>query len=242
VVERLFAGTPVDDAPAVSLVDFDPDGEDKVLAAICYPHTHLPEEQLLERVRQLGADERVALMRAYVGHRENRRHRPGRAFERTDYRFDILSDYGAFRDLQRHRMLTVEWQALTPHHGYVRPELVDEAGLRAVFDEAMERSASLHDVLAAEFPVQAQYAVSMAYRIRYAMQFNAREAMHMLELRSSPQGHPAYRRVVLAMHQQIAERAGHRAIAAAMTHITEAEPELERLEAERRAEARRSQG
>jgi thymidylate synthase ThyX len=241
IVERLFGDAPVEPAEAVTLVDYDPEGEDKVLAAICYPHTHLPESQVLDRVKRLGQDERVALMTAYVGDRSaNRRHKPGRAFERTDYRFDVLTDYGAFRDLQRHRLLTIEWQSLTPHHGYTRPELVDESGLSDVFDESMERSAALYDLLAEDFPVQAQYAVSMAYRVRYSMQFNAREAIHLLELRSSPQGHPAYRRVALTMHRLIAEQAGHRAIAAAMSHITEADPGLERLEAERRAEARRT--
>ena len=114
LVESLFGGTPVEQAPSVQLVDCDPDAEDKLLAAICYPHTNLPETQLLERVRTLGPTERLALLRAYVGERENRRHKPGRAFERVDYRFDVLSDYGAFRDLQRHRMLTIEWQPLTP--------------------------------------------------------------------------------------------------------------------------------
>jgi hypothetical protein len=209
------------------------------LAAICYPHTNLPEQQVLDRVQRMGATERLALMRAYVGERENRRHKPGRAFERVDYRFDVLTDYGAFRDLQRHRMLTVEWQRLTPNHGYVRPELVDEAGMADVFDDAMARSAALYDALKDEYPEQASYAVSMAYRIRYSMQFNAREAIHMLELRSSPQGHPSYRRVALEMHRLIAEQAGHRAVADAMTHLTVAAPELERLEAERRAEQRR---
>ena len=82
------------------------------------------------------------------GSATNRRHKPGRAFERTDYRFDVLADYGAFRDLQRHRMLTIEWQPLTPRHGYDVPEAVDEAGLRDRFDDAMERSASLYDALA----------------------------------------------------------------------------------------------
>ena len=120
LVDQLFGGTPVDPVPEVQLVDFDPDAEDKLLAAICYPHSDLSELSLLERVRKLGADERVALVRAYVGDRSNRRHKPGRAFERIDYRFDVLSDYGAFRDLQRHRMLTIEWQRLTPNHGYTR--------------------------------------------------------------------------------------------------------------------------
>jgi thymidylate synthase ThyX len=239
LVDELFAGDPVEDAPAVTLVDFDPDAEDKLLAAICYPYSRLSETQLLDRVRSLGADERRSLIAGYVGDRENRRHKPGRAFERVDYRFDVLSDYGSFRDLQRHRMLTIEWQPLTPDHGYVRPELIDEAGQTDSFDEAMERSAVLYGDLAEVFPEQAPYAVAMAYRVRYAMQFNAREAIHLLELRSSSQGHPAYRRIALEMHRLIAEQAGHTAIAAAMTHLTDEAPDLERLEAERRAESRR---
>ena len=239
IVDQLFGDTPVDAAGEVELVDFDPEAEDKLLAAICYSHSTLPEHQLLDRVRKLGVDERVALLRAYVGERENRRHKPGRAFERSFYRFDVLSDYGAFRDMQRHRMLTIEWQRLTPNHGYSRPELVDEAGLGAEFDEAMQRSAALYDALDANYPAQASYAVSMAHRLRYMMQFNAREAIHMLELRSSPQGHPSYRRVALEMHRLISERAGHHAIAATMSHMTTEAPELERLESERRAEAKR---
>ena len=153
-------------------------------------------------------------MRAYVGERENRRHKPGRAFERSFYRFDVLSDYGAFRDMQRHRMLTIEWQRLTPNHGYTRPELVDEAGLGAGLrrgDAAL--GGAVRRAQDVDYPEQAPYAVSMAYRMRYVMQFNAREAMHMLELRSSPQGHPSYRRVALEMHRLIAERAGHHAVA-----------------------------
>ncbi len=116
------------------------------------------------------------------------------------------------------------------------PELVDEAGLGADFDEAMQRSAALYDALDATIPHQASYAVSMAYRLRYVMQFNAREAIHMLELRSSPQGHPSYRRVALEMHRLISEQAGHHAVAATMSHMTTETPELERLESERRAE------
>ena len=130
LVQSIFGSTPIEQAPAVQLVDFDPDAEEKMLTALCYPHTQLPEAQILERVRSLGATERLALMKAYIGDRENRRYKPGRAFERVDYRFDVLSDYGAFRDLQRHRLLTIEWQSLTPNHGYVRPELVEEAGDR----------------------------------------------------------------------------------------------------------------
>ena len=240
LVESLFGNETPAPADAVTLMDWDPDAEHKLLAAICYPHADLPEHQLLDRVARLGAAERLALVRAYVGERENRRHKPGRAFERIDYRFDVLSDYGAFRDLQRHRLLTIEWQRLTPHHGYVRPELVNDAGSATVFDEAMGRSARLYEAMVDDFPEQASYGVSMAYRMRYVMQFNAREAIHLLELRSGAQGHPSYRRIALEMHRLIAEQAGHHAVAEAMTHLTTEAPELERLEAERRAEARRT--
>jgi thymidylate synthase ThyX len=239
LVEQLFAGDEAEPRPAVSLTDFDPDGEDKVLAAICYPYAGLPDDQVLARVRRMSTDERASLLRAYVGERDNRRHRPGRAFERTDYRFDVLVDYGAFRDLQRHRMLTIEWQALSPRHGYEVPAAMHDAGLADRYEAAMARSAALHDALLPELPLDAPYAVSLAYRVRFAMQMNAREAMHVLELRSSPQGHPSYRRVCQEMHRLIAEHAGHRALAAAMSHVDHADHDLERLASERAAEERR---
>ena len=242
VVENLFGdetGGVVDD-DVVDLVDFDPDGETKVVAAMLYPHTSLSETAIDARVRAMSVADRLDVMRAYIGHRENRRQRPGRAFERTAYRFDVLSDYGAFRDLQRHRMLTIEWQPLSPRHGYVLPEAVRAAGVEDQFRGTMERSAALHRALSEELPDQAAYAVSLAYRVRYSMQFNAREAMHMLELRTTPQGHEAYRRVCQRMHTQIAERAGHRALAEAMRFVDHSpEPALGRLDAERRAEERR---
>ena len=241
-VDDLFGALEPDKSDEVVLVDFDPDGENKVLAALCYPHSHLPESQLIAHVSKLSDSQKAELFESYVGVRENRRHKPGRAFERTGYRFDVLGDYGAFRDLQRHRMLTIEWQRLSPDHGFVMPELVEAAGCAPGFTEAMERSRELYEALRPDYPEQAPYAISMAYRLRYAMQFNAREAMHMLELRTAPQGHPSYRRVALEMYRQIGEVAGHRALAAAMTHITTEAPELERLESERRAEERRNKG
>ncbi|MBM3672919.1 MAG: thymidylate synthase [Actinobacteria bacterium] len=240
VVARIFGEEEGEPRPAVALTDFDPDGEDKVLAAICYPHVALADDQVLRRVRALGTDERVALLRAYVGERSNRRHKPGRAFERTDYRFDVMTDYGAFRDLQRHRMLTIEWQTLTPEHGYEVPDEVTAAGLADEFHETMDRSEALHEAIAELFPGEASYAVALAFRIRFTMQLNAREAVHMLELRTSPQGHPSYRRVCQEMHRLIENQAGHRAIAAAMTYVDHETYGLERLESERAAEAKRA--
>ena len=181
------------------------------------------------------------MLRAYVGERTNRRHRPGRAFERTTYRFDILTDYGAFRDLQRHRLLTLEWQPLTTRHGFIEPDAIREAGAQDDWARVMDASADLHEALAdAGLKDVAPYDVAMAYRVRFYMDMNAREAMHVIELRSAPQGHPAYRRVCQQMHTLIAEQAGHRAIAAAMQFTDHTEVELERLGAERALERKRT--
>jgi thymidylate synthase ThyX len=227
--------------PEVLLLDFDPAGEEKVLAAACFAQLACSEREAARRVALLSHDDRVALLRAYVGDRRNRRHRPGRAFERTDYRFELVTDYGAFRDLQRHRMLTIEWQRLGISLGYDVPDLVEEAGLGERYDEAIGRVELLYRALLPDFPEQASYAVALAHRIRYVMQFNAREAMHLIELRSGTQGHPAYRRVVQQMHRAIAEVAGHRALAEAMSYVDHGSTDLERLESERRAERRRSE-
>ena len=225
--------------PSVTLLDFDPDGESKVIAAICAPLTHRSEEEVRRRVDRLGVEEKRSLLRAYVGDRKNRRHRPGRAFERTDYRFEVVTDYGAFRDLQRHRMLTIEWQPLGVELGYEVPDVVADAGLEARYVASLERSRELAEALATPFPLEAAYAVALAYRIRYTMQMNAREAMHLLELRSGPQGHPSYRWVAHEMHRLIADQAGHGLLAEAMSHVEFGSEDLERLATERRAEEKR---
>ncbi len=228
--------------PEVALVEWDPEGEAKIAASALYEASGLPDDQLMERVRAMDAEERARILRAAIGERGNRRHRPGRAFERAGYRFDILCDYGAFRDLQRHRLLTIQWQRLTPQHGFELPDDVRALGPDAESDwrQVMTASADLHGLLGDRCgPEVAQYAVSMAYRIRFAMQMNAREAMHLIELRSSPQGHPTYRRIAQEMHRQIREVAGHTAIADAMSFVDHGTVDLERLEAERRTEAKR---
>jgi thymidylate synthase ThyX len=238
VAAELLGDETVPEREEVTLVDFDPDGEIKVTAAALYAATALPDDVLLERARKLGDDDRRRVLAASVAERTNRRHRPGRAFERTDYRFDVLCDYGAFRDLQRHRLLTIEWQGLSPAHGFERSPDIADAGALEDWNRVMDASAALHEELAAAVsPEVAQYAVSMAYRVRFVMQMNAREAMHLIELRSTPQGHPAYRRVAQRMHDRIAEV--HPAIAAAMSFADHSNVDLERLEAERRTEARR---
>jgi thymidylate synthase ThyX len=254
VAARLFAGAEPEPRPPVTLVDFDPEAEEKLLAAMLYPFVDVPDDQVRARVRRLSAAERREVVDAYVGDRANRRHKPGRALETVSYRFDVLSDYGAFRDLQRHRMLTLQWQRLGPGHGYVLPADVVDAGVGDRFEEAMDRSAALHDALAGAYPAAAPYAVALAFRIRYSIEMNAREALHMLELRTAPAGHPDYRHVCQEMHRLIADQAGHPTVAGLMRFVDhsgaggsgagggsggDSAPGLGRLDGERRSEARR---
>ncbi len=225
--------------PRVDLTDFDPEGEVKVVAAALYGATEsLGDRELLERVRAMSEGERARVLRAYVGERRNRRHKPGRAFERTSYRFDVVCDYGSFRDLQRHRLLTIEWQPLSPRHGMGYAAELVEVGAEEDWHHVMDASQDLYERLVdAGLSEAAQYAVAMAFGIRFYMDMNAREAVHLIELRSAPQGHPTYRRVAQRMHELIGEV--HPTIAAAMVFADHSPVELGRLAAERRSEARR---
>ena len=223
-----------------TLTDFDPDGEIKVVAAALYAVSDLPDDQLFDIARRMSADDRAGVLRAYVGTRANRRHKPG-----TRVRADDLSLRRALglRRVPRSAAASaadLEWQPLGALHGYVEPDAIEAAGAHKDWTDVMETSAELHDSLhAAGLSAVAPYAVSMAYRIRYYMEMNAREAMHLIELRTAPQGHPAYRRICQAMHTLIAEQAGHRLIADAMSYADHSEVELERLKAERAAEKKR---
>jgi thymidylate synthase ThyX len=232
---------PVAERPEVTLVDWDPDAETKVAAAALYAYTDLPDDRLLEVARSMTDADRRRIIETYAGDRKNRRHRPGRGMERADYRFDILCDYGIFRDLQRHRLLTLDWQRLGTRHGYVTPQTIAEVGAEETWHEAMDRAEALYTrVDDALGPQVAQYCVPFAFRIRFFMQMNAREAFHLIELRTAQGGHPDYRRVCLEMHRLIRDQAGHRLIADAMTFVDDADYELGRLETERAAAARRA--
>jgi thymidylate synthase ThyX len=241
VVDALLGDpAPAEEGPSVRLVESDPAAEDKVLTAIAYPVLRIGEAAVAARVAGLGAEERARLLAAYVGERGNRRHRPGRAFERAVYTFDVVCDYGAFRDLQRHRLATIVWQRLTPDLGYDLPPDVVAAGLGEPYGARMRDLAGLYRALEPRHPAQAPYAVSMAHRVRFAITLNARELMHLVELRSAPQGHQTYRTVAQQMHRLVAEQAGHRGLAEAMRFVVHDDVDLGRLAAEQRSQARRS--
>ncbi len=223
-----------DDIEPVQLVDFWPKNELEVLPHALYENTTLSLGQLKSAVGEWSYEQKETALKTYIGERLNRRHKPSRAFEIPHYSFDILCDYGIFRDLQRHRMVdSMEWQALTPHYGYEVPKLVSEANLDELFEECFDLSMSLYQKLwEAGYKNEAQYATLLGHRMRWKFTMNAREAYHFIELRSSPQGHPGYRKIAQVIHQKIKEV--HPLIAEGMIFVNQGEdPELTRLAAER---------
>src|SRR3954454_13879755 len=212
--------------------------EDELLGALLFEASSVSEAEARDAVRVLPPDERARLLADVVGERTNRRYRPGRGFEAVSYRFEVVSDYGAFRDLQRHRLLTIQRQSLTPDLGAGIPAELEEAGVAAEYSAALDRSAAEYErIRELGRPELAPYALCLGYRIRYVLDMNAREAMHLIELRSGREGHPGYRAVAHELHAQIAQV--HPSVAAAMTFVdAETEPRLERILSEIRTQAK----
>jgi thymidylate synthase ThyX len=238
IAARTLADRAPAPAPAVALVDHEPEAEEKVIAAILYPHSRLPLSQLRALAAAMGREERERILGEYVGRRRHRRDKPGRALEQAYYTFDILGNLGLYRDLHRHRILTQERQLFTTRHGYDTPEEIAEAGFKAEFDRCMAAAAELYERLAEEMPLEAQYVVPFAYRVRWTMKLNLREAVHIGELRTMPQGHPDYRRIVQEMWRRIAEV--HPALATCARFIDWRSYRLGRLQSEIRTEYKKS--
>jgi thymidylate synthase ThyX len=233
-LDRSAAG----DAPSVELIAVE-GGEEDLLAASLFESAAVGEADIRRRIDALDPLERAELIAALAGERSNRRHRPGRGWEAVRYRFEIVSDYGGFRDLQRHRLLTCQWQRLSPYLGAGVPEEVHDAGVGAEYQRALELShREFERLTSAGLSEAAPYSLCLGYRIRYVLDLNAREAMHLIELRSGREGHPTYRAVAQAMYERIA--AIHPAIAGAMTHVDSSrEPRLERILSEIRTHRKR---
>ncbi|HEY4828458.1 MAG TPA: FAD-dependent thymidylate synthase, partial [Solirubrobacteraceae bacterium] len=203
--------------PSVTLLRVDGD-EDDLLSALLFEAGASSEEHVREAIGTLDGDTRAELLADLAGERANRRYRPGRGLEALRYRFEIVADYGAFRDLQRHRMLTVQWQSLTPDLGADVPDQVELAGCGDEYRRALELSRREYERLAdAGLATAAPYALCLGYRIRFVLDLNAREAMQLIELRSGREGHPSYRAVAHEMHAQIS--AVHPSVGAMMTHV-----------------------
>jgi len=223
----------------VTLVDYDADAEEKVIAAILYGHARQPLDQLRKIAGALSPSERQQIFREYFSKRRHRRDKLSRAFENVYYTFDILGNLGLYRDLHRHRILTQERQDFSTVHGYDTPPEIEEGGFTSAFDHCMKRTAELYEQIYADLPSEAQYVVPFAYKIRWYMKMNLREALHMCELRTMPQGHPDYRFICQEMWRKIQDI--HPALAESGKFLDWQKYRLGRLQSEMRTEFKKSE-
>jgi thymidylate synthase ThyX len=223
----------------VTLVRFDEDAISKVVGAILFTSSDLSKAEVMHRVRQLSHAEFGQIIRAYLGDRTNRRHRPGRAFEHARYEFDLLINIGEYRDLQRHRLVTPDRQGYTTVHGYDTNDAVRAVPeILAAYQEGMARADRLYRQLEGQFPHAVQYLVPYGCRVRYSIEINLRELYHWCELRTAEQGHPDYRLTSQQMYQAV--RTVHPMLVEGMKFVNlDPNPPMNRLRAEMRSARKR---
>ncbi len=238
-VKQFLPGHSVDSKKPVALVDFEANAEDKIVSYCLFSQSEHSFSEIQSMVQQMSPAQKKEILSAYVGNRRSRRDKPGRAFENTYYTFEILADFGIYRDLQRHRVLTQERQLLSTLHGFDLPVEISEAGFEKKFSECMKRADALYRKIAEKMPLEAQYCVPMAYNIRWYMTLNLREAFHLIELRSTKQGHESYRRIVQLMFKEI--KRVHPLFASFMNFVDLNKYSLSRLDAEMKQEHKRAE-
>ena len=199
---RLLAGVTPAEAPVVSLVRYPEDAEDRLIAALLYGYAVQPLAQIEERVRALSHEEKAEVIAQYL-QRRGPHDQPLRALEHLTYTFDILVDFGAFRDIQRHRMITQTPQESTSVHGYSTPPEIARYGVSAVFDECMTRARSAYETIVRDLPREAQYVLPLAFRKRVLFTWNLREIHHFVQLRSGRQGHVSYRQIAQQVFKEM---------------------------------------
>lgn len=222
------------------LVDFESQkkAEEKIITAILYEQSNgISYREIFSQVQKMKQNDRKKIIKTFANLRQNRRQRPSRAFEMTEYTFDFLTNFGMFRDFHRHRVLTLERQLLTTDHGYVVPEEIKHLGIKKDFDDCMYKSKQVCNLLRLKMPEQAQYVVNFAYNYPYFMKLNLREAVHLIELRTVPQGHQDYRKVAQEMFKAIKKI--HPNLSSMIKFADMKSYKLERLEAEKRIEEKR---
>jgi hypothetical protein len=232
VNKQILSNVSSEKSPSVTLVKFDPDAENKIVAAMLYTSSKLSMKQLMDIVGRMGKEEKLRVMHEYMSRRKNRRHKPGRALENVHYTFDILANFGAYRDLHRHRMLTQERQDLTTEHGFDIPKEIVEAGFESEFIQAMQMADDAFKIISKDFPKQAQYVVPLAYKVRWYFTLSLREIFFLTELRTIQQGHPDYRKIAQEIFLKVKEV--HPVFAEFIKFVDLNEYSLERIESEKK--------
>jgi thymidylate synthase ThyX len=214
------------------------EAEIKVASAILYEQADGQSlEKISQYIRSLPAYDRKKIIQTYTKLRANRRQRPGRAFEMVEYTFEMFTNFGMFRDLHRHRILTMERQLLSTRHGYDIPAEIIKLGIAKDFKDCMYKCNEVYEMISRKYPTEAQYVVNLAYKYPYFVKLNLREACHMIELRTIPQGHPDYRKVCQKMYKQI--KHVHPMLSKGIKFVDLKKYELERFFAEKNVEKKR---
>ena len=229
------------DSVDVKLLSYVPNHEAEVrlVSSILYEYgKDLSLDFLLKYANTLTDDKRHEIIRLYTHFRQNRRHRPGRAFEVIDYSFGLITNYGMFRDLHRHRMLTMSRQLLSTKYGYDTPREITGLGVEKDYNDCMYLCNDSYKLISSRMPCEAQYVVNFAYRYPYFIKMNLREACHMIELRTTPQGHPDYRNVCQQMYSLISQ--ANPVIAKGIKFVDMNSYDLERFGAEKNTAMKKS--
>jgi thymidylate synthase ThyX len=214
------------------------EAEIKVASAILYEQADGQSlEKITQHIRSLPAYDRKKIIQTYTKLRANRRQRPGRAFEMVEYTFEMFTNFGMFRDLHRHRILTMERQLLSTRHGYDIPAEIIKLGISKDFKDCMYKCNEVYEMISRKYPTEAQYVVNLAYKYPYFVKLNLREACHMIELRTIPQGHPDYRKMCQKMYKQI--KHVHPMLSRGIKFVDLRKYELERFFAEKNVEKKR---
>ncbi len=222
------------------LVDYEPEkiAIDKIITSIIYEQSPSTSYlNIMQQVKKLPQIKKIKIIESFAKLRKNRRHRPSRAFESVYYTFDLLNNFGMFRDFHRHRALTLERQLLTTDHGYNTPNEIKVLGIEKDYHECMNKTKYTFDKIRKKYPEQGQYVVNFAYNYPYFMKFNLREACHLIELRTVPQGHIDYRQVAQQMFKEMNKV--HPNLSKIIKFVDLKEYDLERFESEKRTEEKR---
>ncbi len=192
--------------PAVNLISWENQIPEKIIAALIFENSHLPLKDAYLLVKKLKKEEKEAIIKAAVLGRENRHHKVRRAFEQGYFTFEVAADWGVYKDLMRHRLLTRHRQLFTNEFGYFIPEEIKKTPFAKAYKKAADLAVEAYATVKKQFPIEAQYLVIHAAYNRFMIKLNLREAVHLCELRSSPQGHPSYRQIAQKIAQEIIKK------------------------------------
>jgi thymidylate synthase ThyX len=191
--------------PGVRLISYDVESPFKVAAALLFSSCSSGLLELQEYCRKLSEEDLGRILDAASNFRENRRHKSPRALEHANFTFEIVADYGIYRDLHRHRILTQEKQLLTCDYGYFVPPEIRDTEMEKTYCAALDDAKNIFDEIASELPEEAQYVVPMGYNIHWYFHVNLRALQWLCELRSSPAGHPSYRYIAQELSKEVCQ-------------------------------------